>query len=421
LRIVNSAPAIAAAPKGQLFVHIDARIVAASTDRAALQTVEAALASDAAVSPFVQTPFFARIGKAYSAGAGYLLAADMEQIGGKSVNETKGPLAGFNNVQYLLLERRDTGAGTETRASLSFAGGRKGVASWLGSPGPIGSVGFVSPDASLAVAVVMKNPRSVATELIAFATGNNPQFLAQLNGLESAAGVSLIDDIAAPLGSDATFAVDGPLLPIPTWKFAVEVNDSDRLQKTIATLVSRYNMMPAPAAGKVILGTDQVGPRTFYSLGTEKYPGLTLHYTFVDGYLVASMTEATLSQAIQNRQSGYTLVNSANFRKQIPADHFTNFSAILYNNLGSALGPIAGQLQGLNSLSTSQKQAMTALATSAVPSLICIYGEPDGIVAATLGSFGGFNLGTLAGIQEGKPLAPLIASSGLARPFPTTN
>ena len=57
---------------------------------------------------------------------------------------------------------------------------------------------------------------------------------------------------------------------------------------------------------------------------------------------------------------------------------------------------------------------MAALAASSVPGLICIYGEPDQIVAATRGSFVGFNLGTLAGIQQGKPLMPLIASSALA-------
>ena len=65
----------------------------------------------------------------------------------------------------------------------------------------------------------------------------------------------------------------------------------------------------------------------------EKMPDLAAYYTFVDGYLVASNSEASLTQAIQNRQAGYTLVASANFRNQLPADNFTNFSAILYNNL----------------------------------------------------------------------------------------
>jgi hypothetical protein len=410
LRIVNSTSGTAAATTGQLFVDLENNVVVASPDMTALQAVEAAVSSGTP-SAFVQTPFFGRIAQSYTAGAGYLLAADMEQISPKSVTTATGPLAGFNNVQYLVLERRDVTGGTETRASLSFAGNRQGIASWLGSPGPIGSVGFVSPDVNFAVAFVMKSPRTVATELVTFASQGNPQFLAQLTGFESQAGVSLIDDIAAPLGSDATFALDGPLVPIPTWRFAVEVNDSDRLQKTLTTLVSRYNQTPPAKTGQLQLSSDQVGPRTFYSLSMEKMPGLAAYYTFVDGYLVASNNEGSLTQAIQNRQAGFTLVSSPNFRKQLPTDNFMNFSAILYNNLSSTLGTVASGLKGSGALSPSQQQAMAALAASSVPGLICIYGEPDRIVAATMGSFVGFNLGTLAGIQQGKPLMPLIASS----------
>jgi hypothetical protein len=408
LRIITSASAAPAT--SQLFVDLENNVVVASPDLAALQGVEAAI-SAGTPSAFVQTPFFGRIAQSYTAGAGYLLAADMEQISPKSVTTATGPLAALNNVQYLVLERRDVGGGTETRASLSFAGNRQGIASWLGSPGPIGSVGFVSPDANFAVAFVMKSPRTVATELVTFASQGNPQFLAQLNGFESQAGVTLVDDIAAPLGSDAAFALDGPLVPVPTWKFAVEVNDPDRLQKTLATLVSRYNQTPPAQTGQLQLGSDQVGSRTFYSLRMEKMQGLAAYYTFVDGYLVASNNEGSLTQAIQNRQAGFTLASSPNFQKQLPADNFTNFSAILYNNLSSTLGAVANGLKGSSALSASQQQAMAALAASSVPGLICVYGEPDQIVAATRGSFVGFNLGTLAGIQQGKPLMPLIASS----------
>jgi hypothetical protein len=410
LRIVNSGAGATAPTTGQLFVDLENNVVVASPDLTALRAVEAAVSSGTP-SAFVQTPFFGRISQSYAAGAGYLLAADMEQISPKSVTTATGPLAGLNNVQYLVLERRDVAGGTETRASLSFAGSRQGIASWLGSPGPIGSLGFVSPDANVAVAFVMKSPLTVATELVSFASQGNAQFLEQLNGFQSQAGVSLIDDIAAPLGSDASFAMDGPLLPIPTWKLAVEVNDPDRLQKTLATLASRYNQTPPTKTGQLQLGSDQVGSRTFYSVGLEKMPGLAAYYTFVDGYLVASNSEAALNTAIQNRQAGFTLASSPNFRKQLPADNSTNFSAILYNNLSSTLGTVANGLKGSSALSATQQQAMAALAASSVPGLICVYGEPDRIVAATLGSFVGFNLGTLAGIQQGKPLMPLIASS----------
>ncbi len=412
VQIISNAAAATPGTAGQLFIDLENNVVVASTDLAALKAVEAAISAGTS-SSFVQTPFFAKIGQSYTAGAGYLLAADMEQIGAKSVTTPNGPLSGLSNVQYLVLERRDTGGPMENRASLSFAGDRTGIASWLGTPGPIGSVSFVSPDATFAAAFIMKNPRAIATEFITFAAQGNPDFLAQLTSFESQAGVSLIDDIAAPLGSDVTFAMDGPLLPVPTWKFAVEVNDPDHLQKTLTTLVGRYNQTPPAKTGQLILGTDQVGARPFYSLRTEKLPDLAAYYTFVDGYLLASNGEASLTQAIQDRQAGHTLIASANFRNQLPADNFTNFSAILYNNLTAKLSPIAGTLQSSTALSTDQQQAMAALAASTIPGLICVYGEPDQIVAATRGSFVGFNLGTLAGIQQGKPIMPLIASSAL--------
>jgi hypothetical protein len=413
LRIVTDTSSVDTAGKGQLFVEADTNIVVASPDLAELQTVEAAIRGTAA-SAFVQTPFYRRIARSYSAGVQYLLAADMEQIGARSVSTPREPLAGFSNVQYLVLDRRDTDGNTETRAALSFAGSRQGIASWLGSPGPIGSIGFVSPEASLAVAVVMKNPRDMATELITFASQGNPQFLEQLRSFESGAGVSLLDDVAAPLGGDAAFAIDGPLLPVPAWKLVVEVNDTNRLQNTLTALVSRYNQTPASTSGKLQLRSDQVGSRMFYSVRSEKAPEVAAYYTFVDGYLLASASEAALSQAIEDRQTGHTLVSSSAFRNELPADNSTNFSAILYNNLGPALGPIASQLKGSSVLTPAQRQSVTALAASAAPGLICLYGEPDGIVAVTRSSFLGFNLGTLAGIQQGKPLVPLIAGRALA-------
>ena len=410
LRIVNSAAGATARPTGQLFVDLENNVVVASPDLTALQAVEATVTAGTPqriCSDAVLRPDFSVVHRRRRLFAG----------GGHGTNQSQ-----IRNYCHRAIGRTQqcsiscSGAarrpgGTETRASLSFAGDRQGIASWLGSPGPIGSVGFVSPDANFAVAFVMKSPLTVATELVSFASQGNPQFLAQLNGFQSQAGVSLIDDIAAPLGSDATFAMDGPLVPIPTWKLAVEVNDSDRLQKTLATLVSRYNQTPPTKTGQLLLATDQVGSRTFYSVSIEKMPGLAAYYTFVDGYLLASNSEATLTQAIQNRQAGYTLVSSPNFRKQLPSDNFANFSAILYNNLSSTLGTVASGLKGSSALSAPQQQAMAALAASSVPGLICVYGEPDRIVAATRGSFVGFNLGTLAGIQQGKPLMPLIASS----------
>ncbi|MBV8552115.1 MAG: FecR domain-containing protein [Acidobacteriaceae bacterium] len=407
LRIIDSRTAAAPAPGGSLFVSLDNNVVVASPDLAQLRQV-----AQTGSTSFPQTPFFGRISQAYRNGVGYLLAIDMEQMVAKSVNTPKEVPAGFSNVQYLVLERREaTGKKTESRAALSFAGAREGVASWLGAPGPMGSLDFVSPDAAFAASFVMKDPRTVMQELITFASQGNANASQELTRIQEQLGVNLAEDVAAPLGGDATFAIDGPALPLPAWKLAIEVYDPAHLQNTIATLVDHFNQHPSSNSGKLQLSSEQVNSRTFYSLRSEKLPDVAAYYTFVDGYLVAAQSKANLVQAIQNRQTGYTLVSSAAFRNELPDDGHTNFSAIVYHNAGSSIGPIASQLKSSAQLSQAQQQALSAVLANTAPGLICIYGEPDRIVAATKDSFLGFNLGTLAGIEQGRPLVPLIASS----------
>lgn len=381
-----------------LHISIANNILLASPDPARL--------TRAGSGQFTNSTFYARIAKSYSAGAGYLLAVDLEQIAPKNVVNKVG-----SNVQYLVLERRGSAGASDTRASLSFDGARQGIASWLGTPGPMGSLNFVSPDASLAASFVMKSPRAVMEEAIALASQRDSCFPGELSAFEAEAGVSVLDDIAAPLGSDATFAIDGPLLPVPSWKLAMEVNDPARLQQTITTLVDRFNQHAQETQGRLQVGSEQIDSRTFYWLRGSKLPNLTFYYTFVDGYLLAGANETSLLQAIQNRQNANTLVNSANFRNQFPADDYTNFSGVVYTNAGSSFGPLMQQLKGASSLSPAQQQSLSALLASSGPALVCIYGEPDRIVAASHGSFLGFDLGTLMGIQQGRPLLPLVASS----------
>jgi hypothetical protein len=385
-------------PAAGLHISLANNILLASPDPARL--------ARAGLGQFTNSAFYTRIAQSYSAGAGYLLAVDLEQIAPKNVVNKVA-----SNVQYLVLERRGSAGGSDTRAALSFEGARQGIASWLGTPGPMGSLNFVSPDASLAASFVMKSPRAVIEEAIALATQRDSRVPSELSAFEAEAGVSVLDDVAAPLGSDATFAIDGPLLPVPSWKLAIEVNDPVRLQQTITTLIDRFNQHAQETQGKVQAGSEQIDSRTFYWLRGSKLPNLTFYYTFVDGYLLAGANETSLLQAIQNRQNANTLVNSANFRNQLPADHYTNFSGVVYTNPGSSFGPLVQQLKGASSLSAAQQQALSALLASSGPALVCVYGEPDRIVAASRGSFLGFDLGTLMGIQQGRPLLPLVASS----------
>jgi hypothetical protein len=294
------------------------------------------------------------------------------------------------------------------RAAVSFDGTRQGVASWLAAPSPAGSLDFVSPDATFAASMVMKSPRVMMQELIGLASGADADFTKQLNDFQAHAGVNLLDDVAAPLGSDVTFAIDGALVPIPAWKLIIEVNDPTHLQQTLTQFVQSFNQQAPATAGKLSLTNDQVNGRTFYTLSNDKAPAIAAHYTFVDGYLLASSSEANVLTAIQNKQSGHILADSATFRSKLPADGYPNFSAMVYSNVGSSLGDLAKQLK--TSPSSGPQQSITALLTHGGSGLVCVYGEPDRIIAAARGSFLGFDLGTLVGIQQGESLKTMIAS-----------
>jgi hypothetical protein len=399
------------ANKNGLFVEVDNNVLIASSSSARLQQV--ANLVQAPTGGFSGTPLFTRVQDVYSHGAGYFVAADLEQILPKSVKNSKGFMPpGLDNAQFMVLERKDVSGTTEMRASLSFDGGRQGVASWLAAPGPVGSLDFVSPNASVAASIVMKNPRAMLQEIINYASSADPSFTQNLSEFQSQSGVNLLDDVAAPLGSDATFAIDGPGLPTSAWKVAMEVYDPARLQQTLAAFVDRFNQQTFSAnAGTLQLSNHAAGDLVIYSLSSSKAPALSVSYTFVDGYLLAAASEANLVATVQNKRAGQTLVTSATFRSKLPADGYTNFSGMFYQNLGSTLSPLASQMKNSTALSDQQRKSLAALLAGGGPGLICLYGERDRIVAASTGSFLGFDLSTLAGVYQGKSVIPLIASN----------
>jgi hypothetical protein len=375
-------------------IFVNDNLVAVSSDPAELQRTVASVtaASDA---PFVNSPFHARIAESYQNGAGWMLAANMEQIAVPSVSAplTKG---GFQDVRYLVVEHRESAGKTDNRASLSFASQRTGMAAWLAAPGPMGSLDFVSPQASLAVSFVMQNPGSVLDQVMPLLEGSNNA----LAEFEAKTGVSVRNGLAAPLGGEVTFAMDGPLLPVPSWKLIVEVDDPALLESSIARLVESANHELPPQTGEIILTERQIDSRTYYTLSMPNHAGIEIDYTFVDSYLVAAPSLGLLQSAIQNREAGNTLPHSANFRNAIPSDGYTNFSGIFYQNVGSALGGLADQAQGLPGVTAQQRKLVQSFREHSGPGLICLYGEPDRIVAASSSGFLGFNLETLLALHS---------------------
>jgi len=403
----------AAAPQPLIYIGDDLMVVA--MDPYELERI-ARLERDRQPGRFVETPFYQNITHSYRDGAGWLFSVDMEQILGDYVHNprTKEPLPpGFDNVKYLTVERRDVGA-TETRASLTFAPARTGIPAWLGEPAPMGSLDFVSPEASLAASFVIKDPKIVVDEIFEYGQTTDPNFEDQLRQLESNLGVSIRDDISEPLGGEVTFALDGPVLPTPSWKVIVEVYDRGSLQATISKLVDSLNRQAPPAEGKFELKQRQLGSVTYYTLRNNKRPDFEIDYAFVDSYWIIGPSQSLIARAIENRQAGYVLTRSQAFQGQLPTDGYTNFSALFYHNIGPTLTPLAEQLKAAGALTAQEQSDLDALRAYSTPGLIYAYGEPDSIIVASSSGFMGLNLDTLLGARQGNPgvLSHLFGNRG---------
>jgi hypothetical protein len=390
------------------FVLLMNNLVVVSPDPANLRAV-GALIQQPGSGAFSKTSFYQRIADSYRTGAGWLICADMEQILPSSVQQNerrkREPRAahtdnamlsqlGILDVQHLVVERKETGGKTENRAMVTFAQPRRGVAAWLAAPAPMGALDFISPDASFVTAFVVKQPRAALQDLFGAIQAVDSNFANGLANFEAQAGITVLDDLAGPLGGEVAFAVDGPILPVPGWKFAIEVYDSARLERTIETLIAKANS--AHQGANLNLTQAQVGGRTYYSLQSPQSL-IGVHYTFVDGYLVAAASPALLGQAISQRATGYSLTRSAGFKALLGRDGYSNFSAILYQNFAAVVGPLAGRLSATGALTPDQQKAIETLKANAAPTLIYAYGQPDRIEVASTGSFFGVNLDALAG------------------------
>jgi FecR protein len=349
----------------------------------------------AAVPPpggFTATPLGAQILQKYSSGAGMIFAANVEQImaGNVGITNTSVPnpaaIAGIDNLQFVVAESKTDLGFPDNTALLSFSGPRHGVASWISDPGPMGSLEFISPDASVATTFVTRNPRQLLEELIASA---GSEAGAALDTIRQNTGINPLDDLAGTLGGEVTIAVDGAVFPIPSVKVVAEVEDPARLEWSIEQLVATVQQKN-PSAG-VALTSQDVNGLTYHTITVGQLP-VQIHYVFTDGYLLIGPDQALLAAAIQTRASGMSLPHSDAFRNQLPRDGHLDFSALAYYNLGTTVGPVADQLKASGLLTPEQQQQIAAATSNRQPTLVYAYGESDRILVGNRSSFAGLGL-----------------------------
>ena len=324
------------------------------------------------------SPFATEIATHYQAGVGVLFAFDVASVSTTSMaGAAKGAAAiGVNKLKYIFFEQRPVQGNEEVQAAVVFDGPRTGVASWLASPGPAGSAEYVSSDAVLAVSAATRSPREAFEEFSGLVGRVDPTFSQGLAQMESQTGVSLGNDIAAALGTDFTFAIERPTLPIPGWVAALEVSQPSLIDSAIRRFAAAVNGKLAEVGKPAGVAVEEqvVNGRTWMTLRPSLGIALTLTWTYDRGYMIVSTDRGLASQAIAVRDSGLFLVRSAKFRDQLPAATGLHQSGFFWLNTQGPLADAAGLL-GSGSLK--------ALLESREPIVIVVNGDAERIQAAS--------------------------------------
>jgi len=381
----QSLSSLAAGERGMIML-VRTNMLVVGGDSASVQEMSAQL--DGGATQFAATDFGQRILNVYSQGTETLVAANLGQILNSTHSQQQESNAlqnsGFNDIKYLIATRGQGPSQADNRITLEFNGQRRGVASWLAAPAPVGSLDYVSANAGAAVSFVGKQPALVLDDVFATFGAADPNFSKNLAQLNTELGLNLRDDLASALGGEMTLALDGPVLPTPSWKAIIEVNQSGALQLAIEKLVQAANREAQKSNRPgLTLNQAQVGGRTFYTIQSQS-PGLAAvtseyDYTFADGYMIVAPSRALLIAAIETHANGTSLARSSSFRALLPSDNQANFSAMLYQNLSPILKPLASQLN------SGQLAMLQQLATDSKPSVMCAYGESDRIEVASSG------------------------------------
>lgn len=388
--------------KGELFVWIHDGIFAASPQIESLRGIANTLKAPEA-NRFVGSSFHQRLADVYSEGAGLVVAADVQRLVAKAVEQDKTPGAdrraegmkqlGVTSLRHFIVEQKEVNGKTLSKAELTFSESNRGIASWLAAPASMGALEFISPNANVATAFVVKEPALLVDDLLGVFDTIDPELRGRMQELEKQQGFDIRNDFAAPLGGEFAFAIDGPLLPTPSWKIVLEVYDRPKLQQTFERVVEKLNQFSMlHGKGKLTLETSTSGSNTFYTIKSAD-AGLEFNYTFANGYLIAAPSRALLEQSLTNRDAGNTLVRSSRFMSSLPQDGNTNFSAIFYHDLAPLMGPLAEKMKNAaGNNSENGLGSIPSIDANAPPTLAYAYAQGDRITIAANTEGGPFGL-----------------------------
>jgi len=239
---------------------------------------------------FQASPCYARLAEAQREGATCTMCADLSRMG--------RPMQG---ARYFLGRDGQVNGQSASRLTVGFDGPRTGIAAWLASPSPMGSLDYITSDAAFAAAFVVTDPAAIMDQTLGLLQSLKDGADKAMAEARQRTGVDVHHDLVSSLGGEFALALDGPLLPTPSWKLIAEVYDPVRFQTALQAMVDAYNQGVVQAGGRPWrTSRETVEGRTFYMIGGPNPNPLTeASYTFDDGYMIAGPSRAIVNQALR--------------------------------------------------------------------------------------------------------------------------
>ena len=136
--------------------------------------------------------FAAEIVRHYEHGTAWLIGIDAASFGGMAKTGLEGKAAdasGFSGVKHIFFEQRAAQGVDENSATLTFAGARTGISSWLAAPGSAGSADYVSSGAMFVLSASTKSPRQALDEMLSLAGKSSPGFGEGMQQMQAETGI----------------------------------------------------------------------------------------------------------------------------------------------------------------------------------------------------------------------------------------
>lgn len=319
-------------------------------------------------SDFAATSFGKRLAQSYGGGVSIVAAADMQAVlshlpRNNMQNEAAFERTGFSDMKYLVWEHKNVGSKSASQMELSFTGPRRGIASWISSPGPMGSLDFVSPKAVIATSVLLKDPAQIYDDIAELATASNPTAMSSVAQMEAGLKVSLRNDLFARLTGEITMELD-TLPPLdPVWKVLLKSKDPTGLLATLRTLLMAVRMNPAE------FDEDGIAYHTITIPSKQKM--LQITYAMVDNYLIVGSGREAVSAAVHLHRNGGSLAKSGKLAAALPPSPTgTDVSGLLYED------PMAVASMSLRNVSPELADSLVKSTVADTPAMVMAgYGE----------------------------------------------